>query len=57
MLCEFCRWKAKVRFNPDSTNLEKIKKAIESLGYKVKDAKGEMNEGHEEGLISLHGIC
>ena len=29
--------KAKVSFNPASVNLEKIKKGIESLGYKVKE--------------------
>src|SRR3990170_2938047 len=39
--------KAKVSFNPASVNLEKIKKAVESLGYKVKDAGGERDEGHE----------
>ncbi len=39
--------KAKVSFNPASINLDKIKKAVETLGYKVKDAKGEIEEGHE----------
>ncbi|MBI5181686.1 MAG: cation-translocating P-type ATPase, partial [Nitrospirae bacterium] len=43
----FVAGKAKVRFNPKRVNLDKIKKGIESLGYKVKDAGGERDEGHE----------
>lgn len=40
--------KAKVSFNPASVNLEKIKKGIESLGYKVKE--NEKDEGNKETL-------
>lgn len=40
--------KANVRFNPASVNLEKIKKGIESLGYKVKE--NEKDEGNRETL-------
>ncbi|MEK6678931.1 MAG: HAD-IC family P-type ATPase [Nitrospirota bacterium] len=43
----FVAGKAKVSFNPASVNLDKIKKGIETLGYKVKDAGGRIDEGHE----------
>ncbi len=48
----FVAGKAKVSFNPKRVNLDKIKKGIESLGYKVKDAGGEMDKGHE-GRINI----
>ena len=52
----FVAGKAKVSFNPASVNLDKIKKGIETLGYKVKDAGGRIDEGHEARIDFLRMV-